>query len=64
MSVKNRRNEYNRIVKLIDEGNKTTKMPERLMEEFGKEKSTGKGKNKETHIVENKDEFEEKPEEE
>ena len=55
MSIKNRRNEYNRLVK---EGREKDISP-RLMEEFGKEKTTGKGKDKETVVVENTDDLEE-----
>ncbi len=38
MSKQNRHKEYNRIVALIEAGNKNVKIPERLLEEFGKGK--------------------------
>ena len=59
MSVKNRRNEYNRQVRLNDDREDSKKIPisPRLMEEFGKEKTTGKGKDKETHTIENTDDL-------
>ena len=57
MSKKTRNNEYNRIVRLIEEGNKSIKMPERLLEEFGKYGKPEK-KGEEKPLKENTDEME------
>ena len=56
MSKKNRQKQYNEQVKIYEEGKKIKVSP-KLMEEFGTTKTTGKGKDKETHVVENVDEI-------